>query len=391
MSARSLRIALVTSHPVQYQVPWLRLLAQVPGVDLTVYYAMLPDQSEQGREFGLAFAWDLPLLGGYRHVELRNVAAQPSVTEFRGCDTPGVGALLRAGRFDAVIVNGWVVKSCVQAWMACKLAGIPCIVRGEVNGLRERGWVKRAGHRLLLRSFDAVLTIGIRNREYCRLRGVPDDRLFATPYCIDNRQFADSARRWLDAEGRAGLRARFGLHDSKATFVFSGKLVEKKRPADLIEALRRSHAQGGAAQALIVGGGALEAELRERSADLPIRFCGFLNQSEIAAAYAAADCLVLPSDAGETWGLVVNEAMACGLPALVSDLVGCAADLVEDGVTGGVYRCGDVAALSDRIRASTPSGLAAMGAAARSRVHDGYCFERVVEGVLAAVESVRGR
>lgn len=385
-----MRVAVVTSHPVQYQVPWLRLLADTPGIDLTVHYAMIPEAAEQGREFGVAFQWDIPLLGGYRHVVLRNVSPRPSVTEFGGCDTPEVGRLLRDGSYDAVIVNGWVVKTCVQALLACRLAGIPCIVRGEVNGLRPRPAWKRAGHRLLLAQYAAVLCIGRRNREYCLARGVPEDRLFDTPYCIDNVRLAASASQWIEREGRPGLRARFGLDPQRTTFLFSAKFVDKKRPLDAIEALRRAVGQGARAQLLFVGSGPLEERIRAASAGLPVHYAGFLNQSEIAAAYAASDCLLLPSDAGETWGLVVNEAMACGLPAIVSDQVGCAADLVEDGRTGAVFACADVDALGAHLLrwSGAPERLAVMGTNARERVHGGYNFQRVVEGAVRALQAV---
>jgi glycosyltransferase involved in cell wall biosynthesis len=102
----------------------------------------------------------------------------------------------------------------------------------------------------------------------------------------------------------------------------------------------------------------------------------------------AADFLALPSDFGETWGLVVNEAMACGLPALVSDRVGCGPDLVEDGVTGAVFPCGDVEALAERLRdlASNPERLRTMGRRAQERVLEGYSVQRAVAGTVEAVE-----
>lgn len=391
-SPRRVRLAMVTTHPIQYQVPWLRLLAAHPAVDLTVYFAMLPDAREQGSEFGVSFAWDLPLLGGYTHRMLPNVAARPSLTEYSGCDTPSIVGELRRERFDAVIVNGWVAKTCLQALLGCRLSGTPCIVRGEANGLRARAGWKLAIHRLLLAQYSAVCSIGQRNREYCLARGVPASRIFATPYCVDNERFAASAAGWLERESRAGLRQRFGLHPQRTTFLFSGKYVKKKRPADLVEALRVALAQGADLQVLIVGSGPLEPLLRERARGLPVAFAGFLNQTEIAAAYAASDCLVLPSDAGETWGLVVNEAMACGLPALVSDEVGCAPDLVESGVTGRVFRCGDVQDLAEAMREMQAAARCEeLGNAARARVESGYHFRRVVEGVLAAVDSVRAR
>jgi len=386
---------MVTTHPIQYQVPWLRKLASRADVDLQVYFAMMPDQAEQGREFGVSFAWDLPLLDGYRYTVLENRSKRPSLTAFSGCDTPQINSEIRHGAFDAVIVNGWVAKTCVQALWACMMSGTPCIVRGEVNGLRPRASWKRAAHRALLSRYAAALCIGTRNREYCLARGVSPSQIFSTPYCVDNQRFADSANDWMRRCSREELRTRFNLKQNGVTFLFSGKFVDKKRPGDLILALRRAVADGTQnAQVLMVGAGPLEPVLKEMARDLPVSFAGFLNQSEIAAAYAASDCLVLPSDSGETWGLVVNEAMACGLPAFVSDQVGCAADLVRPGETGAVFPCGDAAALGRLISdlSARSADLRSQGERARSLVFEQYNFERVVEGVVAAVTQVaRGR
>jgi glycosyltransferase involved in cell wall biosynthesis len=355
---------------------------------------MIPDAAEQGREFGVSFEWDIPLLDGYDYTVLENRAANPSLTDFDGCDTPDIYREIRRGRFDAVIVNGWVVRSCVQALIACRLSGTPCIVRAEVNGLRPRAAWKRAAHRLLLSQYAACLAIGKNNRSYLRARGVPDRRIFATGYCVDNARFATQAEAWRSAPGGiAGVRSRFGLDAKRTTMVFSGKFVEKKRPGDIVEAVRRMRpADRDRIQVLMVGGGPLGSELASRATGLPIHFAGFLNQSEITAAYASADCILLPSDSGETWGLVVNEAMACGLPAIVSDQVGSAADLIHEGETGFVHGCGDISALANLLTrcALEPGQLATMGTAARALV-GGYNFDSVVSGVESALSYVAGK
>lgn len=389
-----MRVAVVTTHPIQYQVPWLRLLSARDGVELQVFFAMIPDAVEQGREFGVAFAWDLPLLDGYRHKLLDNQAKAPSLTEFGGCDTPRIGEELRAGRYDAVVVNGWGTKMALQTLWACRRLGIPCIVRGEANGLRPRAAWKRGLHALLLKQYAAFLAIGKNNRDYYLRLGVPDALIFDTPYCIDNARFAAAADEWRRAPGVHALRDRFGLARDLPTYVFSGKFVEKKRPQDIVEASRILFEQGfGDFQVLMVGDGPMAADLRASAQGLPVRFTGFLNQSEITAAYAAGDALILPSDSGETWGLVVNEAMACGLPALVSDQVGSARNLVDNGVTGDVFACGDVPGLARLIRdySRESSSLQAMGVAARKRVHSDYNFERVVDGAMAAIATVAGK
>jgi glycosyltransferase involved in cell wall biosynthesis len=387
------RVAVVTTHPIQYQVPWLRLLSSRSDIDLHVFFAMLPDATEQGREFGVSFEWDLPLLEGYRYSVLDNVAERPSLTEFSGCDTPKIVDAIRDGKFDAVIVNGWVAKTCLQALWGCLRSGTPCIVRGEVNGLPPRAAWKRLGHRLLLSRYAAMLAIGTHNRAYYLARGVARERLFHTPYCVDNRRFAAAADACREAQDRVERCTRFGLDPSATTFLFSGKFVGKKRPGDLIAALRIARSRGAPVQVLLVGDGPLAGVLRGQATDLPVRFAGFLNQGEIGAAYAAADALVLPSNHGETWGLVVNEAMASGLPAIVSDQVGCAPDLILPGETGEVFQCGDLEALADLLvtLGGDRERLQAMGMRARRHVHERFHFEAVADGVAAALSAVTKR
>ncbi len=139
----------------------------------------------------------------------------------------------------------------------------------------------------------------------------------------------------------------------------------------------------------------LEASCRSQveALKLPITFVGFLNQSEIPAAYAVSDCLVLPSDHGESWGLVVNEAMACGLPAIVSDLVGCAEDLVHQGVTGDVVPCADPAALAQSmiLMAANPERAARMGDNARELILSHYTIDAAAEGIRKGLSLLRAR
>ena len=389
------RLGILTTHPIQYQVPWFRALAHGPGIDLQVLFCMVPDARQQGAGFGVDFHWDVPLLDGYSYEVLRNTARQPAVTTFAGCDTPEVGVQIRRHRFDAVIVNGWVVKSCLQALFACRRQGVPCLVRGESNTLRPRTWWRRLAHRVLLRQYAACLSIGRANHEFYRRNGVPDSRIFATPYGVDNDWFGARAD---EIRGqRQQLRDRWGVPPDAIVFLFCGKFVAKKRPMDLLEAAVRARRRNPFAaehiHLLFAGDGELRAvcESFAREHDLRASYAGFLNQREVVRAYVAADCLVLPSDSGETWGLVVNEAFACGLPAVVSDQVGCHADLVRPADTGLVFSCGDCDALAQSLvsLSEQPRMLADMGQQARAHVCAGFGVRQVVDGVLAGLRYVR--
>lgn len=351
-----LRLAVVASHPIQYQAPWFRALAQV--VDLEVLYCHRQDGGGQAAAgFGQPFEWDIPLLDGYRFRWLENVAGHPGVDAFSGCDSPSVAGVLRGGGFHACLVNGWYLKSYVQAIRACRRLGIPVLVRGDSQLKTPRPRLTRIAkywpYRWFLSNIDVHLYVGCANHAYLRHYGVPERRLFFAPHFVENERFATQAKQAGSNGGAAALREKIGARPEDAVFLLAGKLIEKKRSADFIDAVVRIHALGTRVHGLVVGSGPLEEGLRRRAAasGASIHFLGFRNQSAMPACYAASDCLILTSDGRETWGLVVNEAMACGIPAIVSDAAGCAADMISEGQTGFTFPCGDVAALANRMQA----------------------------------------
>lgn len=387
----ALRLGIVASHPVQYQVPWYRALAAREDLDLTVYYGLLPTPVQQGVGFDVDFTWDVPLLDGYRWVALPNSARAPSLRGFLSSRTPEVEAVLGSDRPQAVIVSGWQSLPLVQALRACERHEIPCLVRGESTALRERPWWTRRFHRRLLARYDACLAIGEANRQFYLRNGVQRERIFTAPYFVDDRRFLEQAAR-LGPE-RETIRREWGLREDDVCFLFAGKLVAKKRVLDFLRACDVARRNDASIRALVVGTGrkASEAKRFAHETGLPAVFAGFLNQSEISRAYVAADCLVLPSDYGETWGLVVNEGMLHGLPAIVSDRVGCGPDLVDEGVTGRIFPFGDVDALARTMLdlAADRDGRREMGHRARFRIA-AYSSGRAVEGTIAAVSFAIG-
>jgi glycosyltransferase involved in cell wall biosynthesis len=389
------RLAIVTSHPIQYHSPWFRALAGV--TDLKVFYCHRQDAAGQAEAgFGVEFEWDVPLLDGYRYSFLENRAASPSVFTFAGCDTPEIGERLAEGRFDACLITGWYLKSYLQALIACQRLGIPAFARGDSQLATERSrmWTaaKYLPYRLLLGRFAAHLVVGENNRRYLRHYGVSDDRMFFTPHFVDNDFFSRQASVARADGSRERLRRALGVAPNAMLFVFVGKLIEKKRPMDFIRALANAQGALSHVHGLIVGSGSLEPELKALAgaANAPVTFAGFQNQRALPSYLAAADALVLPSDAGETWGLVVNEAMACGLPAVVSSAAGCAADLIDEGRTGYTFPVGDVERLGAamlalaRDIASDRAAIERTLAAKMSR----YSCASAVQGAIAALQSV---
>lgn len=357
-----MKLGALLTHPIQYYSPWLRDLAA--AADLKVYYAH--NQSAEGQAkagFGQAFEWDVPLLEGYDWTWLNNVARRPGLDSFGGCDTPEIGAIIRREAFDAFLMFGWNRKCFVQAAWAARRAGVPVLVRVDSQLPTPRAAWKRAlkfpVYRLILPRFGHYMSPGARTDAYLRHYGVPAARIHRVPHMIDTERFAagaDEARRSGAVEA---LRKAHDAAPNDTVLLFAGKFIDKKRPMLLLQALQQylSSHPGGPVRLLMVGDGPLRPALEAFAAahDLPVRFFGFANQSQLPALYAAADCLVLPSNAEETWGLVVNEAFACGLPAIVSAEAGCAPDMIQDGVTGWTLQTPDVQSLASVIATAAAS------------------------------------
>jgi glycosyltransferase involved in cell wall biosynthesis len=391
--AAAARVLAVASHPIQYHAPWFRGLARAPGIDFSVLFVQRPDPTEQGRGFGVAFEWDVPLLDGYRWQAAPRLRGRGGLHGFFAARLPDPDGLLRELAPHVIVLTGWHVWPLVQLLAAAHRRRIPVIMRGEANALRPRGWRARLAHRWLLARCAAFLPIGRGSRAFYAGYGIDEARLFDAPYFVDNERFGQAAAGF--AGERDTLRARWAIPPERTCFVYAGKLEPKKRILDLLQAVRMAVTRGAPVHLLVVGTGELQeaAQAFARDHALPVTFAGFVNQSEIAAAYVAGDALVLPSDFGETWGLVVNEAMACGRAALVSDRVGCGPDLVVAGETGECFPFGDTEALASRLTAwaGDPARLRRMGEAARERVLAGYGAQQAVAGTLRAIEWVKAR
>lgn len=389
MMGTRLRLAVVASHPIQYQAPLFRELAR--RLDLTVFFAHRATPEDQAKAgFGIAFDWDVDVVEGYAHRFLANVASPPGLERFGGCDTPEIAGRLGQGRFDAVMVLGWHLKAYWQTIFAAKRLGLPLLVRGDSQLATPRSRLKSAAKSALypgfLRLFDGALYVGKRSQAYWQHYRYPASRMFFSPHCVDTEWFKNRAT----AAAGAALRAKVGLDQGRKTVVFAGKLLPFKRPLDLIEAVGILNRQGCNIAVLVAGSGELGDDMRATAARLNIGLyhLGFCNQSEMPAVYAAADALVLPSDGRETWGLVANEALACGKPIILSDAVGAGPDLVDDPGIGRTFPVANVAALARAVRDVLSWQVSPATLAAKSR---DYSPGAAADGVQAALHARRKR
>jgi glycosyltransferase involved in cell wall biosynthesis len=400
-AGRRVRLAYLVSHPIQYQAPLLRRIAQEPDIDFTVFFGS--DFSVRGyrdQGFGVGVTWDVPLLDGYQHEFLPRLRDGQDVSVMTPLNH-GIFSRLRGrgggAAFDALWVHGYASANSLQGMIAAKALGIPVLLRAE-SWRRDRG---RSGVMLALKNLffaglklmvDGVLPIGTLNAEYWRHYFGDDVPQFLVPYAVDNGYFAQRAR--VAQSRRASLQAELGIDPARPVILFASKLQARKHCDHLVEAYARLAPAPGTEPnpyLVIVGDGEERAALEQQAAATDfssIRFCGFRNQSELPRFFDLATVLVLPSR-HEPWGLIVNEAMNAARPAIVSDDVGSGPDLIEDGVNGCIYPVGDVDALTNALRRvlEMPGVAASMGQRAFARIQS-WDFEEDVKGLRRALAAV---
>lgn len=328
-----IRLAIVVSHPIQYYVPLYRRLAGRDDLEIKVFFTWHAGESPvPDHGFRRSIAWDISLASGYPFERVENVAADPGTHHFRGLRNPALVQRVLAWNPDAVHVTGWAWQSHLSALHALHLRDVATLFRGDshlldapLHGLRWQ--LKR---RVLKRVYSwpaAFLCVGSANRDYYEAFGVDPARLFPCPHSIDVPRFSERSQE-LEREA-AGWRASLRIAETQPVVLFAGKFERKKRPLELMRAVRSL--ADPSVVLLMVGDGELRRDVDRMAAQHPsrLRVLPFQNQSRMPLVYRLGDLFVLPSSHGETWGLAVNEAMASGRPVLVSDRVGCAADLVD--------------------------------------------------------------
>jgi glycosyltransferase involved in cell wall biosynthesis len=391
MTNKQYRLAVLQSHPIQYFSPLFRRIAQEPDIDLTVYYC-----SHQGSQeyrdpgFGTSLKWDVPLLEGYRYKFLPNLRKQDRVAGFFSLVNPAIITELQRERYSALWIHGHSYITYLLAIGAAKLFQIPVLMRCETHLKLHRSSFKRLVRKpvmsLFYRMCDGCLAIGTRNREFYRHHQVGEEKIFLTPYAVDNEFFMSKAA--SHRKQQASLREAYGLPLNKPVILFASKMAPRKRAMDLLQAYQqvRERAKDGAL--VFVGSGSEEERLKSytHSQAIPdVYFLGFRNQSELPQLYAISDLFILPSE-NEPWGLIINEVMCAGLPVIATEEIGAVADLVKHGENGFIYQTGDIAMLASNLELLlSDAELRQRMGEASYRIISNWSFEEDVQGVQMAL------
>ena len=386
-----MRLAVVASHVIQYQDPFFRKLAADPAIDLTVLFC-----SEEGArmyrdvDMQTTLRWDLDLLQGYRHRFLRNLGRGHG---FFRIVNPGIVVELTRRRYDAVLfMTGWAWATAWLGFAAARLARLPILLFGDSSFVPDettaRARIRGGLLRALFGMTSAFMISGAFNADYYRHYGADEQRFFPLPWAIDNDRFFKASR--LASGEREALRARYGIGAEKMVIVYSGKLIPRKDPMGLLAAFAAMK-QRSRASLLFLGDGVLRPELERFVNDnhVPdVHFAGFVNQTEIPKLYAMSDVFVLPSEF-DPRATVVNEAMASGLPIILTDRCGPVGDIARHGDNALVMKFGDRAALREHLDLLAANPELRQRMACRSReIIERWNYDAGVEGVRNALRFV---
>jgi len=376
------RVVIFTEIISPYRIPVFNALAQTAGIDLHVIFLAETDATLwQWKVYKEDIRFSFEVLPHWRR----------RVRGYNVLLNRGVSAALAKAKPDVVVCGGYSYFAMWQAQRWARKRGVPVLLWSESNIQdRRRGRVVvEALKKAFLRRCGGFIVPGKSAAEYLHSFGIPDRVIFTAPNAVDNELFrgtAESAR-----AKSVEFRAKFALPERY--FLFVGRMVPEKGAVLVVDSYARLEPSLRQSIGLVLAGeGSGRAQCEEKAAGIQpgrVVFSGFLHREELAAHYALATCLILPTFS-DTWGLVINEAMACGLPVIVSDVAGAAADLVQDGWNGRVVPVGDLDAYVSAMRqlAEDLVGVERMGQRSSQRI-EGYTAHTWAEGFVRAVVEPR--
>lgn len=392
-------VAVIASHPIQYQSPLWRKIAENPQIDLIVYYCVnwgVNKPQFDPKFFGRPYQWDIPLLEGYKYKFLRNYSPKPK-PKLGGFMNPGVFLELWKNKYDAVLIMGWMDVTFWFAFLAAKIKNIPVLLR-VVNSSNYDRHVKRSNILLffkriyltaLFRFFvSGFLAIGSWNKEMYLKYGVPEKRIFHFPYAVWNEFFMNELQKYTD--NGEEIRNELGIGPKTKVITYAARFVEEKHPEYIIRAYGKIKNLPDT-MLLMIGDGPMRKSLEEETKEKQlnnVKFLGFKNQTELVKIYAVTDIFVRADDyiKGD-WGATVNEAMACGLPIVAPDTIGAQADLIREGENGFVYHLGDIDVLSEYIKKLVLDEKLLESMKKKSKeIISKWSYKEDVEGLLSALK-----
>jgi glycosyltransferase involved in cell wall biosynthesis len=375
------KLVLLTEIIAPYRIPVFNALAQRNELELHVLFLSENDPSlRQWQVYKDEIQFHYEVLPSWRR----------RLGKFNALINRGVAAALNRIKPDAILCGGYNYLASWQAAYWAKRHRVPLLVWSESTAFDGRGrhllveFLKRR----FLEFCSAFVVAGQSSQRYLENLGIAEELIFTAPNAVDTSLFAASAAEARKCESQ--VRARYSL--PPRYFLYVGRLVEAKGIFELLDAYALLNPELRSQVGLVfVGDGADRPELMRKASQIApgtIQFAGFVHRENLPVFYALADALIFPTHS-DPWGLVVNEAMSCSLPVIVSYVAGCAPDLVKNGWNGFIIPPREASQLSTSMSLlASDSGLRLeMGMRSREQI-EANSPNAWAEGIVRAMASV---
>jgi glycosyltransferase involved in cell wall biosynthesis len=332
-------LAILNTHPIQYYAPIWSRLSKYKNLNFEIWYLHKNINNSFDEEFNRRVIWDSNLLKGYKYrLPLHCESFLRFIYPFK---LPhNFFSLILSRKVKVILLPGWGRRECWEIVFISLFIPISLWVRGDshlisINKKTLKSYIKKLLLSFFFKRISKFLYVGSSNKNLYTFYGISKKKMIFTPHAVDNNFFRKNA--YLSSREWVRLRQKYKISPDAFCILFAGKFISVKNPFLLIYSLRflSKMLPNFKFHLLYVGSGILKNEIQDlwdsyfsENKSLSISFTGFLNQSSMPKVYAISDILVLPSTS-ETWGLVVNEAYASSLPCIVSNVCGCAEDLVR--------------------------------------------------------------
>lgn len=385
------KLAIISTHPIQYYAPVFKLLTERKVVKVKVFYTWeKAKDSFFDPKFKQEIKWDIPLLEGYEYTFVKNTSTEQGSHHRKGILNPTLNREVAEWQPDALLIFGWNFDSHFKAMRYFK-GKTPVLFRGDSTLLDEKPGIKTMLRRIVLKFvykyIDFAFYVGTNSKEYFLKHGLKARQLIFTPHAIDNERFSSKSNEF--GEKAKKWKNELGIENDELVFLFAGKFEPKKDPLILLEATKKL--QKEKCRFIFAGDGDLKKEMETKAKDSKnILFLPFQNQQQMPVLYRLADAFVLPSKGpGETWGLAVNEAMACGKAVLVSNKVGCAIDLVKPKENGYIFEAENPEDIILKLEKFDKQNIGTMGDKSKEIIAN-YSFSKIciaIEETLSKLNS----